>query len=236
MSSRPAEQITRAVARAQGLAHYFTGKPCINGHLSKRYASYGGCFQCADDAAKIWQAANRDKIRASCKAYYENNKTKALATRKVYKAKRADWYRDYWKNYAQKNKEKKRGQALAWKLKRSDAQKARDRLCKDRWSANNPERERAKYHAARARRRGAGGRYTPEDIQKILITQGGRCVYCQTSFSKQTFEIDHALPLSLGGSNWPENIQLLCGPCNRSKGAKHPDEFAKWFKLKAAAR
>lgn len=34
--------------------------------------------------------------------------------------------------------------------------------------------------------------------------------------------IDHVMPLRLGGSNYIENIQLLCRPCNLSKGSKHP--------------
>ena len=30
------EIISRKEAKAQGLVHYFTGKPCLHGHLAKR--------------------------------------------------------------------------------------------------------------------------------------------------------------------------------------------------------
>lgn len=40
--------------------------------------------------------------------------------------------------------------------------------------------------------------------------------------------IDHKTPLSRGGSNWPGNIQLLCLPCNDSKGTKTMDEWITW--------
>ena len=38
--------ITRKEAQAQGLTHYFTGKPCKHGHLEKRFASSGQCTVC----------------------------------------------------------------------------------------------------------------------------------------------------------------------------------------------
>jgi 5-methylcytosine-specific restriction endonuclease McrA len=40
------------------------------------------------------------------------------------------------------------------------------------------------------------------------------------------------MPLKLGGSNWPENLQLLCRTCNLRKNAKHPDV---WRSLRSAS-
>ena len=34
------------------------------------------------------------------------------------------------------------------------------------------------------------------------------------------FEIDHIIPVALGGDNKPDNLWLLCRNCNRSKGIK----------------
>jgi hypothetical protein len=45
---------------------------------------------------------------------------------------------------------------------------------------------------------------------------GGRCVECATDFDLQ---YDHVIPVALGGANTTQNLQLLCGPCNRRKGA-----------------
>jgi hypothetical protein len=44
---------------------------------------------------------------------------------------------------------------------------------------------------------------------------GGRCVECG---SDQLLEFDHVIPLAMGGSSTERNLQLLCAPCNRSKG------------------
>lgn len=46
-----------------------------------------------------------------------------------------------------------------------------------------------------------------------------RCRHCG---SWKELNVDHVHPRSRGGSDDPENLQTLCGPCNRKKGAKLP--------------
>jgi 5-methylcytosine-specific restriction endonuclease McrA len=43
-STRPI--ITRAEANGLGLKRFFTGKPCVNGHMAERFASDGKCTEC----------------------------------------------------------------------------------------------------------------------------------------------------------------------------------------------
>ena len=45
---------------------------------------------------------------------------------------------------------------------------------------------------------------------------GGQCVECGGNFD---LEYDHVIPFSLGGATTVANLQLLCGDCNRTKGA-----------------
>ncbi len=50
----------------------------------------------------------------------------------------------------------------------------------------------------------------------IWTRDEGRCVDCG---SQTNLQFDHVIPLAMGGSNEPANLQLLCAVCNRRKGA-----------------
>lgn len=48
--------------------------------------------------------------------------------------------------------------------------------------------------------------------------QEGNCNGCHTHFEAQHLEIDHIIAKSVGGTDHIDNLQLLCGNCNRIKG------------------
>lgn len=48
--------ITRGGAAALGLKLFFTGKPCIRGHVARRYVSTGGCTVCHREHSAQHQA------------------------------------------------------------------------------------------------------------------------------------------------------------------------------------
>ena len=57
----------------------------------------------------------------------------------------------------------------------------------------------------------------PREVRRAVFERdGGKCALCGSNFDLQ---YDHVLPVALGGATTIGNLQLLCGDCNREKGA-----------------
>jgi 5-methylcytosine-specific restriction endonuclease McrA len=95
-----------------------------------------------------------------------------------------------------------------------------------KWKEKNPEAVSLHDRISRARRRGAIGTHTAADIRNILRFQKRRCAYCRTRLADTGFHVDHIIALARGGTNYKENLQILCPTCNLKKHARDPIEFA----------
>ena len=60
---------------------------------------------------------------------------------------------------------------------------------------------------------------------RLYGEQEGVCKGCDTHFPFRVMEVDHILPISRGGTDHPDNLQVLCSGCNRSKGG---NTMAEW--------
>jgi 5-methylcytosine-specific restriction endonuclease McrA len=57
----------------------------------------------------------------------------------------------------------------------------------------------------------------PEEVRReVFRRDGGRCAACGTD---SLLQFDHVIPVAMGGASTAQNLQLLCAPCNRAKGA-----------------
>ena len=55
----------------------------------------------------------------------------------------------------------------------------------------------------------------PQEVQAFVWRRDeGRCVQCG---SQDELQFDHIIPVARGGGNTIENVQILCGGCNRQK-------------------
>ena len=73
------EIITRADARERGLTRYFTGKPCVHGHLTDRFTSNANCTECLRREAQSSRAKDPEKARTLNRAWYAANLEKMRA-------------------------------------------------------------------------------------------------------------------------------------------------------------
>ena len=59
----------------------------------------------------------------------------------------------------------------------------------------------------------------------LLRAQKGRCAYCGHTHRSRYLVIDHKHPVSRGGGDENDNLQLLCNSCNMRKGIQSDEEF-----------
>jgi len=65
--------------------HYFTGKPCVRGHLSPRRVKDRVCMGCEKEKTKLFRAEKPELSKASKRESYKRNAEKACAQKKVYR-------------------------------------------------------------------------------------------------------------------------------------------------------
>lgn len=113
-----------------------------------------------------------------------------------------------------------------WRKNNPEEAKHRDQEARKR----NPQKARRTTQIRRARKRNADGTYSQFDIERKYKAQKAKCYYCGISI-KDGYHIDHVVPLSRGGSNWPDNLVLACPSCNNRKHNKLPHEWTEGGRL-----
>ena len=177
----------------------FKCKACVSQHYKANKESISA-------RVSAWKAENKAHISLQMAAYHVANRSRISA----YKAENRERLAKREAEYRAENR------------CRIAAQKAAYRLA-------NPDKRSADERNRRARKRNAEGRHTATDIARIFEHQRGLCANCHAKLfksGKQTFHVDHIVPLAKGGSNWPDNLQCLCPTCNTSKHAKDPIVWA----------
>lgn len=54
----------------------------------------------------------------------------------------------------------------------------------------------------------------------LFAAQGGYCALCGDEMEYESAQIDHIIPVALGGTNRFNNLQLAHGPCNMRRRTK----------------
>ncbi len=64
----------------------------------------------------------------------------------------------------------------------------------------------------------------PLSRRTVLARDLYTCQYCGEQPGRTELTLDHVFPRSRGGATTWENVVTACGPCNRRKGNRTPDE------------
>ncbi len=162
-------------------------------------------------------------------------------------SKREDYYRNLEKSRARerarvRNKDQLRQASARWRERHPELFKSRIAAWTQRnrvkrnatikaWKAANPEKMREMDARRRASKVNAPGNgWTVEDVAAIRLAQKNKCAICRVTLGKRIHR-DHIVPLFRGGAHCRRNLQLLCEPCNLSKGARDPIDHARTLGL-----
>lgn len=244
--------ISRAEARAAGLKRFYTEEACSHGHVSERYVGSYECCACADLKRKR-RADYHAKYRADHKAealaynhsYYAENADQLRDYAKRYRQENAETVRakdvarnrapERTKARAEANRKRYEEQGELIRRREQLRYMREDERIKARVSdyrKANPEKVKRCLKAGLANRRAlmrmAEGKIGQAVIGRLYREQCGLCAFCSADISGH-YHLDHILPLKRGGSNLPENLQLLCQDCNLSKGSKTMSEWIDWL-------
>lgn len=205
-----------------------------------------GCRPCQTEARRVYSAANAEKVRAQkraeyaahaetyrarSRAWYYAHKERALADARrrvlaepekvaerqsAYRASHRSELAEAKKVDHAKHLERDRERSRVWyeENKQKAAASARE------WQVANPDRVAAIMHRRRVRK--AGGvhvKYTIEQTSALIARYHGLCAYCRT---RAATELDHMIPIVLGGPDALINLLPVCHVCNTSKGARTP--------------
>lgn len=189
-------------------------KRTFNESSGTKHCARCGIWKPLSEFQRATSEAGQHGRQAYCRTCgYEKNKEwraqhpegrKAIARRNY--AKHAERYRAEKRNLTAEQRVKKNNDAKAYRQRNKD---------KVRWW------NKLRLH----RQRGAGVMPDRWHFGWLLCHQDARCAYCGTLFAQEGFEIDHKTPLSRGGTNDEDNLQLVCATCNMKKGRKTDAEY-----------
>lgn len=202
-----------------GIRWYFTGEPCKRGHLAARYASTRSCVVCQRGNTRDWKNDHLELVRErnreqKAQAYAKDPETFIQRVRNHYQNNK-EQKQAYNKDYRANNLERMREQERVYREEQRALIKKRRQLSRPK----HRERIRTANRNRKARLRKAEGYHTAADIRRIRAEQNDQCKLCHKDLDGKG-HVDHIIPLARGGTNWPDNLQILCEPCNCSKGAK----------------
>ncbi len=183
----------------------YIGSPCRTCGQTLRCVANGSCANCALAATNQLRTRKQAEYNTKRLEWYYANKERSRATTKVWLARNTDRVRETRKDWVVNNLEHHR------------------RVCKE-WREANRAKKTVIQNNRRARLLSAPGTFTLQDVQAILIAQNFHCAYCAET---ENLQIDHVVPISRGGSNWPWNLQWLCAAHNTSKNTKTDAEYRK---------
>lgn len=192
----------------------------FNKCAGKRDGLQSNCRDCCNKATAAWMAANTERHKATRDAWRAANADRVKAVNDAWYAANRDKKLAQNAAWASANRGRRAEKNAEWHAKNRE----RRNLRKAEHKKDHPELARVYAQNRRARKRESGGQLSAGLSAKLFKLQRGKCACCGNPLGDD-YQMDHIIPIALGGMNTDNNIQLLRATCNRQKHAKHPVDF-----------
>ena len=163
------------------------------------------CKICHNLASVAWSKAHPDKKSVSSLAWRSKNIERCKETGAAWLAR---------------NRERKNAVTREWNKNNP----ARYKEYQSAWWNKNKDLGRIYQQNRRLRKLSSGVGLSQGLATKLYKLQRGMCACCGERLGRD-FQLDHIVPVALGGAHADINIQLLLPKCNRQKSAKYPTDF-----------
>jgi len=199
------------------------------------------CKECVREYARVYYAANSEKLNEKSRVYRAANSEKVREKDRVYKAANPEKVREYKRVYRETNSEKEREYARVYKAANPEKEREANRVYRAAnpekvreavrvWRAANPEKVRVNDQRRRARKANLPNTLTAAEWYYAIDYFHGCCAVCGRQLKNldktRRGSADHWIPLSKGGGTTADNIVPLCSGedgCNNRKGNKDPE-------------
>jgi hypothetical protein len=95
--------ITREEAVQQGLSRFYTGSPCVRGHVAPRFVSSKACVTCARENQNKWDAQNFGKLKQYSVKYDSKNRERRREAAREYRKNSPDAANAATRQYRKRN-------------------------------------------------------------------------------------------------------------------------------------
>lgn len=193
--------VSRKDAASDGLRHYFTGKPCKNGHVAPRFVVSANCSECMAERNRT------PEVKAYMKAFWQSEQgevSRKVAARPEVRIPRQKAYRES-------------GKAIEWESRHRKT--GRKSQTVSEWRKKNRHKTAEWY----ARYQAAKVNATPSWLTAEHKAEMHK-VYMQAKLSGKT--VDHIVPIrgrNVCGLHVPWNLQLLTAEENSRKNNNFED-------------
>ena len=143
-----------------------------------------------------------------------------LARHAIWATKNRDRVNANSKAWNERHGDQKRATAAAYRKRERDAINARRKTLRK----IDQSLERLKTAKRRTLKRASNGKLSRDIVFTLFKAQKGLCACCAKPLEGK-FHLDHKTPLSRGGRNADDNVQLLLPICNLKKYTLTHDEF-----------